>query len=157
MRKKFFSTVFILILGYLGMFVTGSYALSIDDLEGKECIVLMYCDADVRDYCSEDRIKLEDFIFESDSEFMIGTFKDETFLGFDTASGEYEDHGIFFLADFSVIEDLVKKYEFDILVFNIVDTVIIGMCSVIYYEFGITKLDYVKEDEANCYFIGFSH
>jgi len=156
MRKEKFLTVFIVILGYLVMFTASSYPISINDLEEKEFMVILYCDDDAGDYCNEGQIRVEDFTFEDNGQFVIGTFEDENFFGFDTASGEYEETGILFNAEFLAIEDLEKKYEFDIIGLAISDMFILGLCQVIFSEFEITKLDYVKEDEAQCYFIGVS-
>ena len=156
MRKGKFLAVFIMIMGCLVMFATSSYPLSIDGLEEEKFFVILYCDDDVGNYCNDGQIKIENFMFEDDDEFLVGTFENDNFFGFDTASGEYEERGILFDAEFSAIEDLEKKYEFDIIGFIISDSFILGVCQVVYSEFEITKLDYVKKDEANCYFIGFS-
>ena len=156
MRKEKFLTVFIVILGYLVMFTTSSYPISINDLEEEEFLVILYCDDDAGSYCGKGQIRVEDFTFEDNGQFVIGTFEDENFFGFNTASGEYKETGILFNAEFSAIEDLEKKYEFDIIGLAISDMFILGVCQVIFFEFEITKLDYVKEDEAQCYFIGYS-
>ena len=156
MRKGTFLAVFIVLKGCLVMFATSSYPLTINGLDEKEFLSILYCDGDVGDYCNDGQIKIENFMFGDDGEFLVGTFGDENFFGFDTASGEYDEKGILFDAEFSAIEDLEKKYEFDIIGFIISDAFILGVCQVVYSEFEITKLDYVKEDEANCYFFGFS-
>ena len=156
MKRKIFLIVFIVILGCLGLFAASSYAISVNGLEEEEFLVILYCDDDAGSYCGKGQIRVEDFIFEDNGQFVIGTFEDENFFGFDTASGEYEETGILFNAEFSAIEDLEKKYEFDIIGLAISDMFILGLCQVIFSEFEITKLDYVKEDEAQCYFIGFS-
>ena len=156
MGKGTFLAVFIVFMGCLVMFTTSSYPLTVNDLDEKEFFIILYCDDDVGGYCDGGQIKMENFMFEDGGEFLVGTFEDENFFGFDTASGEYEERGILFDAEFSAIEDLEKKYEFDVVGFIISDAFILGVCQVVYSEFEITKLDYVKEDEVNCYFFGFS-
>ncbi|MCK5513472.1 MAG: hypothetical protein KAJ00_03150, partial [Deltaproteobacteria bacterium] len=103
MRKEKFLTVFIMVMGCLVMFATSSYPLSINGLEEEKFFVVLYCEDDAGDYCNDGQIKIENFMFEDDGEFLVGTFENENFFGFDTASGEYEERGILFNAEFSAI------------------------------------------------------
>jgi hypothetical protein len=146
MKEKMFSMILIPILCYLGSFTAPSHALSIEGLEGKEFMVFMYCDDDAGDYCGEKGIKVEEFIFEDGDKFYIGSFEDKWLN-----SGSYDEQSILFEAEFSAVEDMVETYEFDIIGLNILDIIILGVCEV-NYEY-IIGLD---EEDASCYFIGFS-
>ena len=84
----------------------------------------MWCDDDVGEYCEERRIETEEFIFEEENQFYIESFKDDSYFDLDFASGTYEEGTIFFEADFEAVEELVKKYKFEINGLNIFTIVI---------------------------------
>jgi len=122
-----------------------SYAASIESLEGKEFMVFMWCDDNAGDYCDEAEIVTEGFIFEGDETFFLETFEDQEF-----GWGNYEENGIFFEAEFEILEDVIESYEFDISGLNIFETLILGIAKVSY-----KYLIIFDNEDANCYFIGF--
>ena len=105
----------------------------------------MWCDDDAGDYCDEAEIVTEVFMFEDDDRFYLETFEDQGI-----ATGNYDENGIFFEAEFEVLENLIEVYEFDITGLNIVDVIIVGRCKVS-YEYIIN----FEDEEATCNFIGF--
>ena len=151
MRKKVLEVCFIVILWFLGGAVSPSCAQIISSLDEKEFMVIMWCDDDVGDYCDGSRIKMEEFIFEDDSEFYVGAFKDDSYFDLDFAQGEYEEIGIVFRAEFEAVEELVETYAFNLTGMSIFDSIILGMCEVS-YEYILS----FKEEEARCYFVGIS-
>lgn len=155
MRERMCAIILICFLWYVGGVTVPSCALSSDSLEGKEFLVFMWCDDDVGEYCEEGRIETEEFIFEEENQFYIESFRDDSYFDLDFASGTYEEGTIFFEADFEAVEELVKKYKFKINGLNIFTIVMVGGCEITYYRYKIPEFDYIKEDEANCYFIGF--
>lgn len=145
MKKGVFLMIIVGTLWCVWGAATTSYAISTNSLEEKAFLVFMWCDDDAGDYCDGSQIKTEEFIFEDDDRFYLETFEDQGI-----ATGNYDENGIFFEAEFEVLENLIEVYEFDITGLNIVDVVIIGRCEVS-YEY-IIKFE---DEEASCYFIGF--
>jgi len=145
MRKRVFLMILIGVLWCLLGNSISSYAASIESLEGKEFMVFMWCDDDAGDYCDEAEIVTEVFMFEDDDRFYLETFEDQGI-----ATGNYDENGIFFEAEFEVLENLIEVYEFDITGLNIVDVIIVGRCKVS-YEYIIN----FEDEEATCNFIGF--
>ncbi len=145
MRKRVFLMILIGVLWCLLGNSISSYATSIESLEGKEFMVFMWCDDDAGDYCDEAELVTEVFMFEDDDRFYLETFEDRGI-----ATGNYDENGIFFEAEFEVLENLIEVYEFDITGLNIVDVIIVGRCKVS-YEYIIN----FEDEEATCNFIGF--
>jgi hypothetical protein len=145
MRKRVFLMILTGVLWCLLGNSISSYAASIESLEGKEFMVFMWCDDDAGDYCDEAEIVTEVFMFEDDDRFYLETFEDQGI-----ATGNYDENGIFFEAEFEVLENLIEVYEFDITGLNIVDVIIVGRCKVS-YEYIIN----FEDEEATCNFIGF--
>jgi hypothetical protein len=145
MRKRVFLMILIGVLWCLLGNSISSYATSIESLEGKEFMVFMWCDDDAGDYCDEAEIVTEVFMFEDDDRFYLETFEDQGI-----ATGNYDENGIFFEAEFETLEDVIKSYEFDISGLNIFETLIFGVAEVSY-----KYLIILDDEEANCYFIGF--
>jgi len=145
MRKRVFLMILIGVLWCLLGNSISSYAASIESLEGKEFMVFMWCDDDAGDYCDEAEIVTEVFMFEDDDRFYLETFEDQGI-----ATGNYDENGIFFEAEFEILENLIEVYEFDITGLNIVDVIIVGRCKVS-YEYIIN----FEDEEATCNFIGF--
>jgi len=129
----------------LSCFVVPSYGQFIESLENKEFAAFMLCDDDVEGYCDKGQTKQEEFIFGDDSSFAIGTFEDQLVL-----SGSYGERGMFFEAEFSVLEDVIKNYDFTINGLLIFNNIMVGLCDVEYTFMGL------GEEETRCYFLGFS-
>jgi len=142
MGKKLWIVIFAGIFCWFIEAAAPPYALTVESLRGEEFMVLMWCDGDAGDYCDQGDIAVEDFIFEDNNRFSLGTF------GFGT--GSYDENGFFFEANYRAIDDLIRTYEFDILGFNLSDTVILGINEVTYNN----VIGLGDEDTANCYFIG---
>ena len=146
MRKKIFAVILVGILWFLGGVVSPSFAQTVSSLEEKEFSVFMWCDGDAGDYCDEGAVKTEEFVFEDDDAFYLGTFEDQGI-----GAGSYNENGILFGAEFETLENLIEHYQFDITGLNIADIVILGKCEVSYgYIIGF------GDEKANCYFIGLS-
>ena len=138
------SLVFTLVslMAFLSFVVMPSVAQSADE---KKYVVFMVCNEDLEGYCEEGQIKQEEFIFGIDDSFVIGTFEDQLIL-----SGDYTVRGVFFDAEFSALEDIIKTYEFTITGLLIFDSIIFGLCDVEYSFIGL------NEEDARCYFFGVS-
>lgn len=145
MRKKLWIVIFAGIFCWFIKAAAPSYALTVDSLRGEEFMVLMWCDDDAGDYCDQGDIVVEEFIFDDNSRFFLGTYESSGF-----GTGSYDENGFFFEANFEAIDNLIKTYEFDILGFNVSDTVILGMNEVTYKN----VIGLGDDEKANCYFIG---
>jgi hypothetical protein len=155
MDKKLYVAIVLGGFFCLGLGGVHSYALSVDELAGVEFTVFMSCDNEVGEYCESNDVGVEGFIFEDESTFWVETFKDDSHFDLDFASGTYEENGIMLAADFEAIDELVKKYVFDIVSLNFFNALLLGQSEIAYYRYRIPEFDYIKEDEAKCYFIGF--
>ena len=146
MSKKIFAVILVGVVWFLGGVASPSFAQTVNSLEEKEFSVFMWCDDDAGDYCDGSQIKMEEFIFEDDDKFYLGTFEDQGI-----GTGSYDENGILFGAEFETLENLIEHYQFDITGLNIADIVILGKCEVSYdYIIGL------GDEKANCYFIGLS-
>ena len=142
MRHILVFTLVSLMAGFLSCFTTPSYA---QVTEEQEFVVFMLCNDDVEGYCDKDQVKQEKFLFRDNNSFVVGTFEDQLVL-----SGDYSVQGILFDAEFSVLNDVIKTYDFSITGLLIGNLIMVGLCDVEYSFIGL------NEEDARCYFLGVS-
>ena len=135
-----------LIMILLSCSVVSSYAQFAGSLEDTVFAAFILCDDDVEGYCDKGQLEREEFLFGEDGSFAIGTFEDQLVL-----SGSYNERGMFFDAELSVLEDVIKNYDFTITGLLIFNNIMVGRCDIEYTFMGL------GEEDARCYFLGFSN
>ena len=144
MRKAGIFTL-VSVVVFLSCVVMPSFTQPADAMEEKRFFVLMICNDDVEGYCEGGQIKQEEFIFDIDNSFVIGSFEDQLIM-----SGDYNVQGMLFDAEFTALEDIIKNYEFNVTGLLIFDSIILGLCDVEYSLIGLNR------EDTRCYFFGIS-
>lgn len=124
-----------------------AYAAAVLELSGTDYDVYILCIDDVGDYCAQEQIKKDAFLFEGDH-FSIHYFEGD--LWGLAGDGHYSSSGLIFDATYTAIKG-PATYSFEIKGLILAEAILLGKMDINYEELDFLK---TKKENGSAFFLG---